>query len=212
MMRKALRTATALALAIPLLAAAQPASASSTFLYRDNGSFADAFFEGPGTPGDLPGNYSVAWLTFHSSDLAEGWVDTFACKDGETPWGDENGENGCRSTGSYYAWGEDLTVVSGKGKGASSTYSGTVDLYDATTEDGDVVAVDVPFQVTLTPTGATSRSTYTDTYRDPESGVTYRFRETRVYNYATVQGSFDGVPAVDGSVGTYSVRQMERIA
>jgi hypothetical protein len=202
----------ALSLAIPLLAAAQPASASSTLLYREKGSFADAYFEGPGTPGDLPGNYSVSWLTFHSSDLAEGWVDTFDCDEGETPWGDENGENACEHTGSYYAWGEDVTVVTGKGKGAASTYSGTVDLYDATTEEGDVVAADVPFQVTLTPTGATVRSTYSDTYRDPESGFMYRFRETRVSNFATVQGSFDGVPAVDGSVGTYSVRQMERIA
>ena len=201
----------ALALAVPLIAPALPASASSTLLYREKGSFADAYFEGPGTPGGLPGNYSFGWLTFHSSDLAEGFVETFACDEGEIPWGDENGENACDGTGSYYAWGEDLTVVAGKGKGASSTYSGTVDLYDATTEEGALVVEDVPFEVTLTPTGTTSRSTYTDSYRDPESGITYRFRESRIYNYATVEGSFDGVAAVDGSVGTYSLRSMERI-
>ena len=68
------------------------------------------------------------------------------------------------------------------------------------------------FDVTLTPTGATSRSTISDSFTDPESGFTARYRETRVYNYATVQGSLDAVPAVGGAVGTYSLRGMERIA
>jgi hypothetical protein len=211
-MRTALRTAAALAISVPLIASALPASASSTFLYREKGPFADIYFEGSGTPGGLPGNYSLGWLTFHSTDLAEGFVDTFTCDEGEIPWGDENGDNACDPAGSYYAWGEDLTLVTGKGKGASSSYSGTVDLYDATTEDGALAAENVPFAVALTPTGATSKSTYTDSFRDPESGYTYKSRETRIYNYATVQGSLDGVPAVDGSVGTYSVRAMERIA
>ena len=211
-MRTALRTTLALALAVPLIAPALPASAASTFLFREKGSFADTYFEGSGTPGGLPGNYSLGWLTFRSSDLAEGFVDTFACDEGETPWGDQNGENACDSTGFYYAWGEGLTVVSGKGKDAATTYSGTVDLFDATTEEGGLAAEDVPFEVTLTPTGATSRSTYTDSVRDPESGFTYRVRETRVSSFAVVTGTLDGIPAVDGVLGTYSVRGMERIA
>ena len=211
-MRTALRTAMALALAVPLIAPALPASASSTLLFREKGSFADVYFEGAGTPAGLPGNYSVAWLTFRSSDLADGFVDTFACDEGETPWGDGNGENACDSTGSYFAWGEGLTVVSGKGKDTTTAYSGTIDLYDATTAEGGLVAEDVPFEVTITPSGATYRSTYTDSLRDPESGYTYRFRESRVSSFGTVQGSLDGIPAVDGQVGTYSVRQMERIA
>lgn len=210
-MRTALRTAMALALAVPLIAPALPASAASTSFFRERGSFADVYFEGAGTPAGLPGNYSVAWLTFRSSDLADGFVDTFACDEGETPWGDENGENACDPTGSYFAWGEGLTVVSGKGRDASTTYSGTVDLFDATTPEGQLAAEDVPFEVTLTPSGATYRSTYTDSVRDPESGYTYRFRETRVSTFGAVQGSLDGIPAVDGAVGTYSVRGMERI-
>jgi hypothetical protein len=210
-MGTSLRTITALALAVPLIASTVPASASSTFMYREKGTFAEAYFEGAGTPGGLPGNYSLGWLTFHSSDLAEGFVDTFACDDGETPWGDENGENVCDWVGSFYAWGQDLTVVTGKGKGATSTYTGSVDLFDATTEEGGLAAEDVPFSVSLTPTGATSKSTFTDSFRDPETGVTYRYRETRVSGYATVEGSLDGVTAVAGSSGTYSVRSMERI-
>ena len=94
-MRTALRTAAALAISVPLIASALPASASSTFLYREKGPFADTYFEGSGTPGGLPGNYSLGWLTFHSSDLAEGFVDTFTCDEGEIPWGDENGDNAC---------------------------------------------------------------------------------------------------------------------
>lgn len=211
-MRKTLRTVTALALAAPLIASALPASASSTFLYREKGSFADTYFEGSGTPGGLPGNYSVGALTFHSSDLAEGFVDTFSCDPGQTPWGDENGQNACDPAGSYYAWGQNVTVSTGKGKAASSSYSGSVELYDATTPEGALVARDVPFSVTLTPTGATAKSTFTDSFSDPETGFTYKSRETRVYNFATVQGALDGVPAVDGSVGTYSARSMERTA
>ena len=211
-MRTALRTVTALALALPLVASTLPASASSTFLFREKGAFAETYFEGAGTPGGLPGNYAIGYLSIHSSDLAEGFVDTFTCAAGETPFGDENGQNACDPAGSYYAWGENPTVVSGKGKSASSAYSGTVDLYDATTAEGAWAAQNVPFSINLAPTGATSKSTFIDSFRDPESGVTYKSRETRISSYATVQGDLDGVPAMDGSVGTYSVRSMEKIA
>lgn len=211
-MRSALRSATALALAVPLIASALPASASSSLLYRERGTLADTSFEGPRTPGGLPGNYSYGWLTFHSSDLAEGYVETFECDENEVPWGDENGENACEPMGSYYAWGEELTVISGKGKGAATTFSGVVDIFDATTEEGALAAADVPFSVTLTPTGATWKSTYSDSYRDPATGTTYRFREMRSTSSASVQGDFDGLPGIDGSVGTYSLRSMERIA
>lgn len=212
-MRTALRTTIAVvAIAVPLTAAALPASASSSVLFREKGSLAETYFEGSGTPGGLPGNYSTAWLTFHSSDVAEGFVDTFACDEGETPWGDGNGENACDSTGSFFAWGENLTLVSGKGKNPSTTLSGTVDLYDATTAESGLAAEGVPFQVTLTPTGATSRSSYTDSFKDPESGYTYKYRETRVTSFATVQGNLDGVAAVDGVVGTYSLKGMERVS
>ena len=51
LMRTALRTLTALALAVPLLASTLPASASSTLLYREKGTFADAFFRGGYTVG-----------------------------------------------------------------------------------------------------------------------------------------------------------------
>ncbi len=211
-MRTTVRTLTALALAVPLIASTLPASASSTSLFREKGAFADASFEGAGTPGGLPGNYSFGWITFHGSDLADGFIETFDCDEGETPWGDENGENACEFAGAYYGWGESLTVTTGKGKGASSTYSGTLDLFDATSEEEVLAAEDVPFSVTLTPSGGTYKSTFTDSYRDPESGISYRSRETRIYNEATVAGSFDGVPAVGGVVGTYSMRSMERIA
>jgi hypothetical protein len=210
-MRTALRTTVAVAAIVaPLTATALPATAASTLLFRDRGAFAEAYFEGAGTPGGLPGNYSSGWFTFHGTDVAEGWVDTYSCDEGETPGGDENGQNMCDPAGSYFAWGQAFTVVTGKGKSPSSTYSGAVDFYDAMAGEGGPVVEGAPFTVTLTPTGATSRTTISDSFKDPESGYTYSFRETRTTSYADVVGDVDGVPALGGSVGTYAVRQMER--
>ena len=212
-MRTALRSAAALALAVPLVASALPASASSTYTSRESGSYADVYFQGPGTPGGVEGNYSVAGLTFQG-DFSYGWVETFQCDPGETPGGGQE-VGDCDYVGSYDAQVTDLTVVTGKGKDAASTYSGTVDLYQYTEEDQGPVepaAQDVPFEATLTPTGGTARSTFTSTYRDHEAGVSYRYRETTVTRDATAQGDFDGVPAVAGSVGTFRRSDTTRIA
>jgi hypothetical protein len=210
-MRTALRTTVAVAaIVVPLTATALPATAASSLLYRDRGTYAETYFEGPGTPGGVPGNYSMGWLSFHGTDVAEGNVDTFACDPGETPWGDVNGANTCDYAGSYYAWGESLKLVSGKGKNPSSTYSGTLGLYDMMSNDGSAAAEGVSFAVTLTPSGATSRTTISDSFKDPESGYTYKYRETRSTSYAVVNGTLDGVPAMGGSVGTYAVMNMER--
>ena len=211
-MRTALRTAAALALAAPLLASALPASASSTYTSRESGSYADVYFQGPGTPGGVEGNYSVAGLTFQGN-FSYGWVETFKCDAGETPGGGEEAGD-CEHLGSYDAQVTDLTVVAGKGKDAASTYIGTVDLYEYTDDEfpEEPTVQDVPFEVTLTPTGGTIRSTFTSTYRDHESGVSYRFRETTVTKVATVEGDFDGVPAVSGSVGTFRRSDTTRIA
>jgi hypothetical protein len=157
-----------------------------------------------------PGNYSSGWLGLHGKDVAEGFVDTFACDVGETPWGDENGENTCDPAGSFYAWGEALTLVTGKGKNPSSAYSGALSFYDVMSDEGSSVSEGVPFTVTLTPTGATSRTTTTDSFKDPESGYTFRYRETRTTNVAIVDGSLDGVPALGGAVGKYSIMGKER--
>jgi hypothetical protein len=213
-MRTALRTSVVLALAVPLVASALPASAATTSHFREKGAFADAFFEGAGTPGDLPGNYSMGQLSFHGG-VAEGFVETFECEQGQVPGGDEDGENACDSTGAYYAWSEDVTTTKSKGKVKASTYTGTVDLYheldEESGEEPEVAAEDVPFSVTFSPTGRPARSTFTDSFRDPETGESYRFRETVVYYSATVEGSLDGIDAVEGVVGTYSRRSMERV-
>ena len=211
-MRTALRTATALALAVPLLASALPASAASTYTSRESGSYADVYFEGEGTPGGVEGNYSIAGLTFQG-DFSFGWVETFQCGPDETPGsGQEVGD--CENLGFYDAQVTDLTVVTGKGKNGPSTYSGTVDLYQFSEDEGPgaPVAQDVPFEATLTPSGGTFRSTFTGTYRDHEAGVSYRYRETIVSRQATVTGDFDGLPAVDGSVGTFRRSDTTRIA
>lgn len=215
-MRPTLRTFAVLALAVPLGAPALSASAAAPSHFHEQGKFADVFFQGDGTPGGLPGNYSAGELLFRGR-VVEGHVDTFDCGPGETPWGDDE-ENECDSAGSYTVWGEGVTITKGKGKVKSSTYSGTVDLYDQVSEEedvapeeGDVAAEDVPFNITFTLTGRPSRSTFTDSYRDPESGSSSRFRETYVSGPATVQGSLDGIEAVEGEVGRYSVQWMERI-
>lgn len=211
-MRPALRSAAALALAVPLVASALPASASSTYTSRESGSYADVYFQGSGTPGELDGNYSVAGLTFQG-DFSFGWVETFQCDPGETPGGGEE-VGDCESLASYDAQVTDLTVVTGKGKNAASTYSGTVDLYQYTEEGGPVepTVQEVPFQATLTPTGGTMRSTFTNTYRDHESGLSYRYRESTVTREATLSGHFDGLPALYGSVGTFRRSDTTRIA
>jgi hypothetical protein len=211
-MRTALRTAAVLALAVPVIAAAVPASASSTYTSRESGSYADVYFQGSGTPGGVEGNYSVAGLTFQG-DFSYGWVDTFQCDPGETPGGgDEVGD--CDYLASYDAQVTDLTVLIGKGNDAASTYSGTVDLYQYTDDQGpaEPTVQDVPFEATLTPMGGTMRSTFTNTYRDHEAGVSYRFRESTVTREAAVEGDFDGVPAVFGTVGTFRRSDTTRIA
>jgi len=210
-MRTALRTATALALAVPLIASALPASASSTYTSRESGSSAEVYFQRAGTPGRVEGHYSVAGLTFQG-DFSYGWVETFQCDPGETPGGGEE-VGDCEYVGSYDAQVTDLTVVTGKGKDAPSTYSGTVDLYQYTEDQFPVepTVQDVPFEANLTPTGGTMRSTFTSTYRDHETGVSYRYRETTVITEATVEGDFDGLPAVYGSVGTFRRSDTTRI-
>ena len=215
-MRPALRTAVVLALAVPLVAPALPASAATTSHFHEKGAFAAAAFEGSGTPDGLPGNYTLAELSFHAG-VAEGFVETFFCQEGETPWGDENEENTCAFTGAFVAWGEGVTITKSRGKVKSSTYSGTVDLYADSGEEegeesegGEAVAEGVPFNVTFTRTGRPSRSTVTDSYRDPESGESYRYRETQVIGAATVRGSLDGIDAVDGIIGRYSLQVIER--
>ena len=45
-----------------------------------------------------------------------------------------------------------MLATTRKGKGATTTYSGNVELYDATVPDGDYVTT-VPFSITFTPTG-----------------------------------------------------------
>ena len=70
----------------------------------------------------------------------------------------------------------------------------------------------VPFSITFTPTGGTARETFTNSYHNPVTGESYRFRETRVLTNATVEGDFGGVPAVFGQTGTYSVKEIQRIA
>jgi hypothetical protein len=211
-MRTALRTAAALALTAPLVVSALPAFASTTYTSRESGSYADVYFQGPGTPGGLAGNYAVAGLTFQG-DFSYGWVDTFQCDLGETPGGGQE-VGDCEYLGSYDAQVTDLTVITGKGKDAANTYSGLVDLYQYTEDEfpEEPTVQDVPFDATLTPTGGTIRSTFTSTYRDHESGVSYRYRETTVTRHATVEGQFDGLPAVDGSVGTFRRSDTTRIA
>jgi hypothetical protein len=213
-MRTALRTAAVLALTAPLVAPALPASAATSSHFAEKGSFAEAFFEGAGTPANLPGNYTIGQLSLRGS-VAEGFVETWECEQGETPGGDESEENGCEPAGSYYAWGEGVTIVQSKGRVKSSTYSGTVGLYVEPTEEDDggmdLAAEDVPFDVTFTFTGRSVRSTFTESFRDPESGESYRFRETRVFRPADVQGSLDGIDAVEGVAGRYSLRYMERV-
>jgi hypothetical protein len=209
-MRTAIRTIAALALAAPLAVQALPASAATSSFFREKGTFAYAFFEGETTPGNLPGNYTFADLSVHGT-FVEGYVETFDCDPGEVPYGDENGDNACEDTGAFYAFSDDVLVTTSKGKGATTTYSGNVELYDATVQDGDYVTT-VPFSITFTPTGGTARETFTDSYHNPVTGETYRVRETRVVTNATVEGDLGGVPAVFGQTGTYSVREVQRTA
>ena len=195
-MRPTLRTFAVLALAVPLGAPALSASAAAPSHFHEQGKFADVFFQGDGTPGGLPGNYSAGELLFRGR-VVEGHVDTFDCGPGETPWGDENEENECDCAGSYTVWGEGVTITRARARHEVEHLFGHVDLYDQVSEEedvapeeGDVAAEDVPFNITFTLTGRPSRSTFTDSYRDPESGSSSRFRETYVSRPATVRGAW----------------------
>ncbi len=207
-MRTALRSVAALALAVPLVASALPASASSTYTSRESGSYADVYFQGPGAPAGLGGNYSVASLTFQGS-FSYGSLETFNCAEGQTP---DTGY--CEHRAYYDAQVTDVTVALGKGKNAPTSYSGTVDLYQYTDDEfpEGPAATDVPFEVALTPSGGTAKQTNTFTYRDHEAGVSFRYREATVTRDATVTGDFGGLDAVYGSVGTFRRSDTTRIA
>jgi hypothetical protein len=207
-MRQAIRATTAFVLAVPLFVAAVPASAASQTLFKDRGSYVEVFFEGELDSADIPGNYAYGAL-FVREGFVDGFLDAFECAEGETP-----SEGECDYLGSYYGFGDDVTVTSGKGKNATTSLSGSFDLYEFTEEGDELVTEDVPFDVTLTPTGATSRATFSEVIRDPENGYTYRVRETRATQFAAASGSVDGVTfdGADGAVGTYRVHVIERVA
>ena len=112
-------------------------------------------------------------------------METFTCEEGQTPYAEEGA---CQSAGYYNSFTEGVTVVAGKGKNSSTTFSGRLDLYDAESEGDGPSASDVPFSITLTPAGRPSRSRSTESFRDPESGDSYRFRSTTVVSIATVHG------------------------
>lgn len=207
-MRAALRIAAVLALAVPLGASALPASAAAPSHVRDRGAFAETYLSGEGTPGGLPGNYSLGQLTFYGS-VVEGVVETFACEEGQTPYAEEDA---CQPAGYYYAFTDGITVVGGTSKKSLTTFSGSLDLYDAESEADDPAATNVPFSITLTPVGRPSRSRFTESFRDPESGDSYRFRSTTVVSVATVHGDLDGIDATEGLVGRYSFHGMEQIS
>jgi hypothetical protein len=221
-MRAALRATTALLLVAPLTIAAVPASASvqaptkapsSQTMYKAQGSFADVYYDGPMDSDYIPGNYVFLGFTVHS-DYADGFADAFECAEGETPW--EGEEPGCDYLGSYFLAGDDVTLTKGKGKTGAATVSGVVDVYDIDWDTGEsgLVAEDAPVDLAMTPTGATSRTTVTDVYRDPVNGVSYRSRETQTTQFTTVSGSVAGVDVdgAEGRFGSYRVHYSERIA
>ena len=52
-------------------------------------------------------------------------METFDCDPGEVPYGDENGDNACENLGEFYGVSDGVSVTATKGKGATTTYSGT---------------------------------------------------------------------------------------
>lgn len=64
-------------------------------------------------------------------------------------------------------------------------------------EEAGLAVDDVPVEVPLSPTGATSRTTFTEVLRDTESGCTFSFRETRT-RFATATVCIDAV-ILDGA-------------
>ena len=212
-----IRTVTAIALALPLLASAPAASAARPDVFREKGAYAYTWFEGAETSKKVPGNYVAGDLEFRGTTVG-GYLVLLQCDEGETPEGDEEtGDNACDFVDSYLVRADDLVVVDRKGRTAVRTYSGTVDLYAEEGEEGEEgdapVVSDVPLELTFTSTGAPARSTFSYTVRDPGAGYWVKVRETQVISPASVDGTFWTleIDGADGGVGRYAVRSMERI-
>lgn len=201
-------------LAVPLLAGAAvaPAAAAEAGNIRSSGSFASVDLTGPETTDAIPGNYVWGGVEVFGG-TAMGWLDTFECPDGETP---ETSPD-CVYLGFVDLFGPEMTVTSGKGKGATTTVSGDLwaTHYSYDEETGEETYTELgswTLHASLSPYGKASRSTESYTYRDGETGESYSFRATTTVNRASVSGSLGELSLDDrmGYVGDYRTQDRWR--
>lgn len=209
-----IRQFSAALLAVPLVAGAAvaPAGAAEFGHIRSSGNFASIDLTGPETTDAIPGNYVWGGVDVFGG-TAMGFLETLECPAGQTP---ETSPD-CVFLGFVDLFGPEMTVITGKGKSATTTVSGELwaTSYSFDEETGEETHSDLgtwTLDASLSPYGKASRSTESYTFRDGETGESYSFRATTTVNRATVSGSLGELSLDDraGYVGSYRMQDRWR--
>lgn len=211
-MRRSTRTFVSVLAATPLLLGAfLPANAAEQGKVKSSGSFAHLDISGPETSDTIPGNYLMGDLQVMDSQ-AMGWATAFECADGATPMEGE----GCTYVGDLMLDGA-VTVSKSSGKTKATNLAGDLWVgewvYDP--ETGEESVIDhgtLALDASLPPYGKSVTSTYTESFRDKNTGESYTVRARTTTFQATVSGTLGGssLDGNQGSVGTFRSMQTWR--
>jgi hypothetical protein len=189
--------------------------------YTDSGQSVDAGGFIVGELDGFDGNVhfvNVSGIQSRDGSDGSGFLESWSCDDGVTqPWDPETGEEVCELIGLTELHSPDASVVIGK-KLVNGSVSGTFyevvgwQCDDEMQECGPVygdssLTVDIHV-ISGSTKAATSRST--QTYRDPETGFSYRGTMSEKYTQGLITGTVGGEELVDGygRVGSYTFTEM----
>lgn len=169
----------------------------------------------------LDGNVHLVQLGAQQSEegtFGGGYVDSFSCPEGVTdPFDEETGELFCEPVGFNELWSESVVLTTGK-KMASANISGMFDVVwwecdEYAEECWPIVLSSLWVDVDLTATGKAATYRYTESYREPETKMSYKGRSTERSSPAAVDGTVGGSELVDawGYLGTFTFRAMEKM-
>ncbi|SOC51121.1 hypothetical protein [Ornithinimicrobium cerasi] len=222
-MSTAIRSAAGALLALPLiLSLSVPATAAPPEKDQMSGSSASGWGTAYGELADLPGNVhfvSVDAQEFDGEEKVSGQLRSWACEDGAANPLIEEGVCG-EPVGFYDLQAADVDLTMGK-RMSSATVTGTftvVDFYDGCPdypepEEGceqgpPLGSVDLAMEFAAVSKVSTQRTT--DSFRDPETGFSYRYMATHRLREAAVTGTLEDIALVDtlGTLGTFKTRTM----
>jgi hypothetical protein len=225
-MRTTARSATAALLSVPLvLSLSAPALAAPPVKYSASGSFAQAGGFLLGAVEGVEGNVHMVMVGAQQSEdgiFGGGYIDSYLCPEGVTnPYPDDpdapEGEWLCEPAGSFELWSENVTFTTDK-KVTSASINGMFDLVwwecgEFEEECSRIVMGSLWADLDLTATGKAATYRYKESYRDPETGFSYKGMSTEKSSPAEVTGTVGGAELTDamGYLGTFRFRSMEKM-